>query len=201
MIKIDEATEVSTKTLCELAHFTQQRLQQLEKRGVVQRSGRDRWKLIATLGKLFDHARSRSTVSSERLRWERARAQISELKLAEQSGLLVNRHDLEQEFWEGGAAIIAEIDGIPAAFTRDLKERARLQALIDEARNRLADRFQRQAELQKKQRKVVKHETETQQTKGRTGGARRNRRATAARANSRVASDHPSDQGAETSSS
>jgi hypothetical protein len=62
---IDDQTTAMTNEICKLAAITKQHLGRLEAQGIVRRTGRDQWPLIATVNALFDDARARSAARSE----------------------------------------------------------------------------------------------------------------------------------------
>jgi hypothetical protein len=87
---IDDVTTAMTNEICKLAAITKQHLGRLEGNGIVRRSGRDQWPLVATLNALFADARARSAAHSDaRARYEQARAQPIELRTKREAAQLL----------------------------------------------------------------------------------------------------------------
>jgi phage terminase Nu1 subunit (DNA packaging protein) len=145
-IMIDDTTQISTAELCALCDLTKGRLSQLESAGVIQRSEKNSWPLIATTRALFADARSRSAAHSEaKGRMEEARAKALELKLSREEGKVAPVEDFYAAVTMIIGKITAALVALPARFTRDLLERQRLEALINELRTNVADWIQQES--------------------------------------------------------
>jgi hypothetical protein len=145
---IDQDSKATTAEVALLAAITPSRLSQLERAGVVKRSGRDQWLLAETLNKLFADARSRNeATSSARQRFEEARAAREELKLAESRRKLHDAAVAEatELTLEAINMVVADLEALPVKFTRDIPERKRLRSDIEAIRRKWAARLRAKA--------------------------------------------------------
>jgi hypothetical protein len=136
---ITSETKATTGEICRLAGISKQHLGRLEREGVVQQTARDQWPLVETINKLFNHARTRNEAAlAAKQRYEEARAQREETRARQAAGELCNRTNFEAAYAELSGRLFSRIDGLPAAYTRDLNERRRLQDHINRLRNEFA---------------------------------------------------------------
>jgi hypothetical protein len=137
---IDENVEVSAAEICLLSGYVKSRLGQLESIGIIKRSRKDCWPLAATMRALIEHARARSAAYSEaKGRIEVARAKALELRIAREEGKLAPLDEWHDAMTVVTGKLLVGMDGPVHRYTRDLTERRKLDGLVAELRNNVAN--------------------------------------------------------------
>lgn len=137
--------EVSTADLAEVLGVSERRIQQLASIKVFRRLTHGEWLLPECVQAFIEHkvksetARLNKTVATGADRLKEVKARREELKLAREERELVPLADalFAMDRVVGIAAL--EVNNVPARYSRDLDERERLQAEIDDALHKVAD--------------------------------------------------------------
>jgi phage terminase Nu1 subunit (DNA packaging protein) len=125
-----------------------ERVRQLNKAGWIVKVGRDEYRVADVVQgyiKFLKDEERRMSKSAAASRLQDARARAIELRNAKEDHRLCETEESIGFVDEMMGTIIARLDGLPARFTRDISERQRLVALIDEIRNEAADVFEKRA--------------------------------------------------------
>lgn len=135
---------VGTSRLAAVLGISRQRVAELTRQGIFGKSGRGRYHLddavLSYLKFRVQDAESRqASPANERLRAARARAQ--ELANARMEGRLMDLQEALDCTDRIVGIYLASLSGLPGRITRDRRERARLEAIIDAEKQRLSDRF------------------------------------------------------------
>ena len=141
--------EVSTADLAEILGVSARRVQQLAGSGVLRKLGHGEWLLPECVQAFVEHkvqseirrATKGEANGGDRLKEIKARRE--ELKLAREERELVPLLDAIFAMDQVAGAIVLQMNNVPARFTRDLDERERLQAEIDDALQTVAERIQK----------------------------------------------------------
>jgi hypothetical protein len=136
-------TIATTGEILALTGFTAPRLTQLESDGVIARSGRNEWPLIATVAAIVKYLRDenrRGRQSEAANKLASAKAKALELRIERERASLAP----VREFIEGwkfvANAIVVELVGLPPRLSpHDRDGRRRAEVLINEMRTRVAD--------------------------------------------------------------
>ena len=138
---IDEQTTATTTEICLLAGFTKQRLGQLESQGVVTRSGRDRWPLVATVRALLTDARARSDAHSQaRARLDNLKAQREKLRLMKECREVCYVSEFKELTDQVAFSVLNRLSPLPAQIGgRDLKLRQLVDAKLRDAQNLMSE--------------------------------------------------------------
>ncbi len=154
-------TSISTGELRKLTGYSKAAVVGFEQAGIITRSGRDAWPMPATLVQLTAHLRDRHAHrSSADEQWRLARARGAELRNQERLGLLAPTSFLEQILDQCLGYLRSDFSGLPATFTRDAKERRRLDDLLRKCLERLADEFaKKSAELKQQAARAANRRT------------------------------------------
>lgn len=139
--------EISVKFLAQVLGVTERWVQQLEKQGVLTKTGRGRYDLAASVQAYIafkvesEVARVTPEVTSpgERVKVERARK--LQLENDERERRLVQMPDAVAALDAIVGPLRADLSGVPARVTDDVAERRRIEDAIDAALRGLADRF------------------------------------------------------------
>ena len=124
-------------------------LRQLAKKGYVPKAEKGLLPLVGTVQgyirwlKDDERAKSKTAAASA---VQQARAREIELRIARESGKLVELEDAEAAFAEILGAFRSELVGVPAASTRDLELREIIDTRINDAVARARDRFRQRIE-------------------------------------------------------
>jgi hypothetical protein len=144
---ISERTIGTTREICALTGFSEQYLGRLERDGVVRRSSRGRWPLVATINAIIAHLRDRNRrggSGSDALR--KARAKEIEVRTLERERRLIPVTDAIASVEAMAGCVLTELSGQPARVTRDLALRRQIEDEVFGMRERLADRMRKVAE-------------------------------------------------------
>lgn len=119
-------------------------LRQLASKGHIPKAVKGKYPLVAVvqgyIGFLKDEERRTSKVQADS-GLKAARQREVELRIAEKEGRLVDMEDVEATFNDILGTFRAELNGIPAAVTRDMKLRVSIEQGIDGAVARSEKRF------------------------------------------------------------
>jgi phage terminase Nu1 subunit (DNA packaging protein) len=143
---------VPLQTLAKLMGVTPARVHQLEREGIIVKLGRDQYDALDCLPRFIAYVREenkRNTKGEAAKKVHDVKAREIEIRIAKEEGRLIDLEDVEAVMSETYGAFRSEMDGLPAAFTRDLDQREKLERLIhgsfDRVRRRLdeakADNF------------------------------------------------------------
>lgn len=145
------STKVTPIVACELLNIGTDRIGDCVKNGFIHK---DKDGLIALHGEngvIRGFFASLKRVTTERRGTEekmrQLRMQEMELKIAERAGGLIDVETAETLLAERFGQFMSEIDGIAAAFTRDIHERRKLQGMINAVRNKFADECFKEAKV------------------------------------------------------
>lgn len=141
--------EVSTPDLAEILGVSERRIQQLAGAGVLRRQAHGEWVLPEAVQAFVEYQVQNETkrltkgaaTGADRLKEIKARRE--ELKLAREERELVPLVDAIFAMDQVAGVIALEVNNVPARFTRDLDERERLQAEIDDVLKTVAERIQK----------------------------------------------------------
>ena len=141
---------LSTKQAGVLLKLTQPRLSQLENAGFIARVGPGRWRLLdlvqGYIASLKDETK-RSSQTATLSRVQIARAVAIEQKTAREAGQTVDLSDALAFVDDIVGPIMADLSGLPARYTRDMMERRKLEAELNDIRTRHADRLDKAADI------------------------------------------------------
>lgn len=141
--------EVSTADLAEILGVSARRIQQLAGAGVLRKLGHGEWLLPECVQAFVEHKvqseikRLSKGELKEVDRLKEIKARREELKLAREERELVPLTDAIYAMDQVAGAIVLQMNNVPARFTRDLDDRERLQAEIDDALKTVAQRIQK----------------------------------------------------------
>ena len=141
--------EVSTADLAEILGVSARRIQQLAGSGVLRKLGHGEWLLPECVQAFVEHKvqseirRLSKTEATGADRLKEIKARREELKLAREERELVPLTDAIFAMDQVASVVVLQINNVPARFTRDLDERERLQAEIDDVLKTVADRVQK----------------------------------------------------------
>ncbi|MCJ2108040.1 terminase small subunit [Methylobacterium sp. E-041] len=141
--------EVSTADLAEILGVSARRIQQLAGSGILRKLGHGEWLLPECVQAFVEHkvqSEIRRTSKGEANgadRLKEIKARREELKLAREERELVPLVDAIFAMDQVAGVVVLQINNVPARFTRDLDERERLQAEIDDVLKSVASRIQK----------------------------------------------------------
>ena len=134
--------EVSTADLAEILGVSARRIQQLAGSGVLRKLGHGEWLLPECVQAFVEHK-----VQSEIRRTSKGEAngadRLKEIKARREERELVPLVDAIFAMDQVAGVVVLQINNVPARFTRDLDERERLQAEIDDVLKSVASRIQK----------------------------------------------------------
>lgn len=126
-----------------------ERLRQLARMGYIPKATKAGYPLVPTVQGyirfLKDEERRTSKVQAES-GLKAARQREVELRIAEREGRVVDMEDVEAFFAFNTSTFRAELEGVPAAVTRDLKMREAIEQAIDGAISRFERRYREAGE-------------------------------------------------------
>jgi phage terminase Nu1 subunit (DNA packaging protein) len=136
-----ESEHATASVVAEHLDISRPRVGQLVKEGVLQRRRGGKFELDDCRRRYIRWLRTERrglARSAAAQRLATARARDLELRSAQREGRLMEVEEHEAVLSEIIATIIMHLDGMPARFTEDLAQRARLDGLIGEVRNEVA---------------------------------------------------------------
>jgi hypothetical protein len=116
---------------------------QLTKGGFIAKEAHGSYTLVSLVRGViayYDDLQTKSSKTASASRATDARTREVELRIKERSRELIQIEDAKAEIAEWTSAFRAELQGLPARFTRDMTERRRLEQEIDGALERLSRR-------------------------------------------------------------
>lgn len=144
-----QAGMITVAQASKLLMVTPQWLRQLAAKGYIPKAIRGQYPLVAAVQGyirwLKDEERRTSKVQAES-GLKAARQREVELRIAEREGRVVDMEDVEAFFAFNAATFRAELEGVPAAVTRDLKLREAIEQAINGAISRYERRFREAGE-------------------------------------------------------
>jgi hypothetical protein len=134
---IDDTTTATTNEICKLAAITKQHLGRLEANGIVRRSGRDQWPLVATMNALLTDAKQRSDAHSvARTRLDDLKAQREKLRLMKECREVCYVREFKELTDQVAFSVLNRLSPLPAQIGgRDLKLRQLVDAKLRDAQN------------------------------------------------------------------
>lgn len=127
-----------------LLMVTERWIRDLQKKGYVPKADRGMVSLVGAVQgyiKWLKDEERRTSKSAAASRVQDARAREIEIRIAKEEGRLVELEEAESVFAEIIGAYRSELSGIPAALTRDLDFRAKIEKLHNDAIDRCRRRF------------------------------------------------------------
>ena len=112
------------------------------KEGHIQKEAKGRYTLVRIVRGVMDYydtLLTKQTKTQAASRVTEARAREVELRIAERERSLIPTDDAIEVVDTIIGAFRQELDSLPAAYTRNIDDRKRLEALIDAAKNRLGE--------------------------------------------------------------
>lgn len=144
-----QAGMITASQASKLLMVTPQWLRQLAAKGYIPKAVKGQYPLVATVQGyirwLKDEERRTSKVQAES-GLKAARQREVELRIAEKEGRVVDMEDVEAFFSFNAATFRAELEGVPASVTRDLKLREAIEQAINGAISRFERRFREAGE-------------------------------------------------------
>lgn len=144
-----QAGMITVAQASKLLMVTPQWLRQLAAKGYIPKAIKGQYPLVAAVQGyirwLKDEERRTSKVQAES-GLKAARQREVELRIAEKEGRLVDMEDVEAFFAFNAATFRAELEGVPASVTRDLKLREAIEQAINGAISRFERRFREAGE-------------------------------------------------------
>lgn len=143
-MKIDADTLVSVPVLALVLGMSERRVAQCVAENIIPPPvAKGKYLLVASVNAYIAWQRDdqrRHTKSAAQSRVADARAREIEIRTAERERELIPLTDALAHTNEVIGGMVARLEGLPAAFTRDLGERRKLETLIDAIRTDVADR-------------------------------------------------------------
>lgn len=127
-------TELSRKAIARLFRTTKQNVALLERNGHLQLNPNGKLPLWQAVAQWDNYQKVRKTSARLEDDAEIRRLKIEAMQLTSQQrkGILVSKEWVKNHYLYMIGQLAVRIQSIPSRFTRELKERARLQAMIDE---------------------------------------------------------------------
>lgn len=144
-----QAGLITVAQASKLLMITPQWLRQLAAKGYGPKAVRGHYPLVGVVQgyiKWLKDEDRQSTKAHADTGLKAARQREVELRIAEKEGRVVDMEDVEAFFAFNAATFRAELDGIPASVTRDLKLREAIEQAIDGAISRCERRFREAGE-------------------------------------------------------
>lgn len=144
MSQDSSAGMMTTAQAASLLMVTDQWIRDLAKKGHIPRPERGMLPLVATVQGYIRYLKDeerRSSKSAAASAVQQARAREIELRIARESGKLLEMDDTEAAFADILGALRSELAGVPAASTRDLALREIIDGHLNDAIARARNRF------------------------------------------------------------
>lgn len=129
----------------------------LVREGLLKRAGRGQYRPAEVAQAALKYRESddrRSSQTEERKRLDAAKARGEELRAAQQEHRLVEMEDVEAVFTDILGTYRSELSGVPAASTRDLSVRSKIEKHLNGAIDRCRSRFEEASEALRAGREV-----------------------------------------------
>ena len=142
--EIDDDQTISTTGGAALLGVTPRWVQELKKLGYIEPVSRGEWSLKGLVQGYIAFLKDdekRNSKSAAASRVTDARTREIELKIAQRKGQLIDRDEHEALLDLVTGRYLGSLGGIPAQVSRDPTERERIERIIDQERERLADYF------------------------------------------------------------
>jgi hypothetical protein len=136
-------TILSVSQVASLTGRSTQWVHQLVKAGFIPKEGHGKYTLVGIIRGIiayYEDLQSKNQKTAAASRATDARTREIELRIKERSRELIPLEDARAELADWSSAVRAEFQGLPARYTRDMKERRRLEQEIDGAFERLSRR-------------------------------------------------------------
>lgn len=121
----------------------------MPKDGWVQQVSRGKWNLSELLRGRENQRKDtegQASKSASASRATDARTREIEFRIARQEGKFVPVPEVDEFFDELTGEFLTMLSGLPTRITRNKRERDRIEAIVDQERARIADRFAKKAE-------------------------------------------------------
>jgi hypothetical protein len=142
------AATVTTSEMYTLLGISRSHFERIAATGVAKPRSANCWPIIETFQGFWTWARAENRNGSKtavQSRVQAARVKEIELRIAERSHVVVDIEECSALVDDVFGNMRAELSGIPAMITRDLKLRSEIERTIDECLNRYADRLELRA--------------------------------------------------------
>lgn len=141
MVREIEGLRVSSAQLAHVLGLTSRRVQQLAKEGVLARGPGGKFDLAASVQAYMASRQDAAvpSVATDRLR--EARAVEIERRIALRDRELISLAEAMEKFELVTGAFLTALSGLPARITRNVRERHRIESIIDAMRSRLSADF------------------------------------------------------------
>jgi phage terminase Nu1 subunit (DNA packaging protein) len=139
-------TAVKTESAADFLKISAEWVRRLNREGWIKKTGKDRYRLIDATQGYLDYLRDDSRKTSKSAAASQvqvARAREIELRVAREEGRLVSMEDVDAVVSDILGTFRSELDGIPAAASRDLEVRRAVEKNLNEAIDRCRERFER----------------------------------------------------------
>lgn len=133
---------VSLAEICRVTGYTARRIQQFAAEGAVPRAASGKYPLAGSVQGILRAVKSSRTVTSEARRILEAKARALELRNAEAEHRLIEMDMVQEAVVEIVGTFRSELNGLPAASTRDLDVRAEIEKQLSGAIDRCRARFE-----------------------------------------------------------
>lgn len=140
----DEPNVVGAETAAKLILVTPRHLARLVADGWIERAAPGRYHLIKVVHGYIKYLKDegrRTSKSASESRLKDMRAQEVEMRVAQKRGELVSLDAATEAFDRMTGEYLQSLSSLPARVTRNVRERQRIEALIDSERQRISDRF------------------------------------------------------------
>jgi restriction endonuclease Mrr len=135
---------VGRETLANLLNLSAGRIAALTAEGVLHQTSRGKWKMIDAVHAyvaLIKEERSNKTATASTIRVRDARSAEIEIRIARANRDVVDLSEALSSIDDCTGVFLQTLTSIPARITREQNERRRIEAICDEERARVADRF------------------------------------------------------------
>jgi hypothetical protein len=145
----EEAGIVATPVACQLLMLSRQRLDQLAAAGWIARVSKGRWRIVDLVQGYIRYLKDEERRASKTFtlsRVQEARANEIEARTARDAGQTIAMSDALELVDVVVGGLKADLDGLPARFTRDMVQRRKLETEVNDALTRCADRLDEEAD-------------------------------------------------------
>jgi len=146
MIEIEDIdSNVSAAVMAEALGVTTRHLARMAKDGVIKKEARSKYnfkKCLADYISFLKEENKSQTRNASENRLRDARAKEVELRIAVTDRTVISLHEAEDIVDKMAGIYLQSILGLPAAITRNIDERKRIEKICDRSREKIAKRFQ-----------------------------------------------------------
>jgi len=146
MANSDGQTIISTEMASKLLDLTPRRLRQLAEEGRIDRIGRDQWSVVSVVRGYVAYLKDRERIAREEgvaAKATDARTREIEQRIAIRDRELIPLEDAYEAYQNIAGIYLTSFSSLPARISRNVRERGRIDRILDEERERLADKFEK----------------------------------------------------------